>query len=222
MSKQWYYARGGQQAGPVGWEQLQHMATAGTVLPTDLFWSEGMSQWTAGGTLPGLFGGAQPPPGAIAAISYYAAGQQVAYAGFWLRFVAAIVDGILLAVICFVVGLVAGFLYSMLGGTKEAFPIFQVFLQLLGLGIEWLYFALFESGPKQATPGKSMLGLRVTDLSGQRISFARASGRFFGKIISSLILMIGYVMAGFTERKQALHDIMAGTLVVKADGFRVV
>ena len=59
-----------------------------------------------------------------------------------------------------------------------------------------------------------MLNLRVTDLDGQRISFGRASGRFFGKIISSLTMTIGYIMAGFTERRQALHDMIAGTLVL--------
>jgi uncharacterized RDD family membrane protein YckC len=63
--------------------------------------------------------------------------------------------------------------------------------------------------------GKKALGLEVTDLQGRRISFARATGRFFGRIISGLILAIGFIMAGFTERKQALHDILAGCLVIR-------
>jgi uncharacterized RDD family membrane protein YckC len=74
---------------------------------------------------------------------------------------------------------------------------------------------LQESSSAQATIGKRIMGLRVMDLEGQRIGFAQASGRFFGKIISGLILDIGFIMAGFTERKQALHDMIAGTLVVK-------
>ncbi len=78
----------------------------------------------------------------------------------------------------------------------------------------WLYFALMESSPRQATLGKQALGIMVTDLAGQRISFARATGRFFAKILSGLILWIGYVMAAFTERKQALHDLLASCLVV--------
>jgi uncharacterized RDD family membrane protein YckC len=74
---------------------------------------------------------------------------------------------------------------------------------------------LMESSAKQATVGKMALGLVVTDLNGNRITFARATGRYFGKALSSLILHIGYLMAGFTPKKQALHDIIAECLVVK-------
>ena len=81
--------------------------------------------------------------------------------------------------------------------------------------VSWLYFALLESSPKQATLGKMALGIKVTDLDGNRISFGRATGRFFAKIISGVILMIGYIMAAFTAKKQALHDIIASTLVIK-------
>jgi uncharacterized RDD family membrane protein YckC len=71
-----------------------------------------------------------------------------------------------------------------------------------------------ESSPLQATIGKLAVGLRVTDLQGQRISFGRATGRFFAKWLSGAILLIGYLMAGFTEKKQALHDRIAGCLVL--------
>jgi uncharacterized RDD family membrane protein YckC len=81
--------------------------------------------------------------------------------------------------------------------------------------LHWLYFALMESSTWQATLGKKALGLEVTDLEGKRIGFGRASGRFFGKILSVLILWIGFIMAGFTEKKQALHDMLAGTLVIR-------
>jgi len=79
----------------------------------------------------------------------------------------------------------------------------------------WIYEAAMESSAKQATVGKMVLGLKVTDLEGHRISFARATGRHFAKLISAMILLIGYIMAGFNERKQALHDMIAGTLVVR-------
>jgi uncharacterized RDD family membrane protein YckC len=85
----------------------------------------------------------------------------------------------------------------------------------LGLIGGWLYEALMESSAKQATLGKMLLGLMVTDEAGNRISFARASGRHFAKYISSFTLFIGYIMAGFTAKKQALHDMIAGTLVVR-------
>jgi uncharacterized RDD family membrane protein YckC len=68
---------------------------------------------------------------------------------------------------------------------------------------------------KGATVGKMAMGLKVTDMEGNQISFLRASYRYFGKFLSSMILLIGYIMAGFTEKKQALHDIMANCLVVK-------
>jgi uncharacterized RDD family membrane protein YckC len=81
---------------------------------------------------------------------------------------------------------------------------------------KWLYFAYLESGEKQATWGKQALGIYVTDLAGQRVTFGRATGRFFAKIVSGLIpLGIGFVMAGFTERRQALHDMIASTLVLR-------
>jgi uncharacterized RDD family membrane protein YckC len=81
--------------------------------------------------------------------------------------------------------------------------------------VQWLYFALMESSAKRGTLGKLALGIVVTDMAGNRISFGRATGRYFGKIVSGLILCIGYIMAGFTQQKQALHDIMAGCLVVR-------
>jgi uncharacterized RDD family membrane protein YckC len=80
--------------------------------------------------------------------------------------------------------------------------------------LAWLYYALMESSKYQATLGKIVLGIVVTDTSGQRISFGRATGRYFAKIISQIILLIGYIMIAFTEKKQGLHDIIASTLVV--------
>jgi uncharacterized RDD family membrane protein YckC len=88
-------------------------------------------------------------------------------------------------------------------------------IRLLALMLSWIYYASMESSTWQATLGKKILGLKVTDLVGNRISFARASGRFFGKILSGMILGIGFLMAGFTARKQALHDILAGCLVLR-------
>ena len=80
--------------------------------------------------------------------------------------------------------------------------------------LTWLYHALMESSEWQATLGKKVLGLVVTDMAGRRVSFGRATGRHFAKIITNMVpAFIGYIMAGFTERKQALHDMIAGCLV---------
>ncbi len=88
-----------------------------------------------------------------------------------------------------------------------------VFGFVIGVAGSWLYEALMESSSRQATLGKMIFQMKVTDLSGSRISFARATGRYFAKWLSGLTLFIGYIIAGFTERKQALHDMVAGTLV---------
>jgi uncharacterized RDD family membrane protein YckC len=100
---------------------------------------------------------------------------------------------------------------------QTIFPMIHAMLRLalLRVVLHWLYYSLLESSAWQATLGKKALGLEVTDLDGNRISFGRATGRFFAKFISWMILFIGYIMAGFTEKKQALHDILAGTLVIR-------
>jgi uncharacterized RDD family membrane protein YckC len=145
----------------------------------------------------------------------------VVYAGFWLRAVAFLIDYVLFGtLVSFVILLPmmerAGISFDdprLLQFTGQSRQILAVNLATIMAG--WLYWALMESSPWQATLGKRIVGLRVTDLAGGRISFARASGRHFGKAISSLTLLFGFVMAGLTEKKQALHDIIAGCLVVK-------
>lgn len=84
---------------------------------------------------------------------------------------------------------------------------------ILPILIMWLITAAFESSSIQGTPGKALLGIRITDLNGNRISFLRASARFYTKYIFSGIL---YIVAAFTEKKQAIHDILSGTLVVQS------
>ncbi len=122
------------------------------------------------------------------------------YGGFWVRFVAFIVDVIL-------IGIVDGILAAVLDSTSLELTI--------GTVLGWLYYAGMESSSRQATIGKSLLGLRVTGMDGRRISFLRATGRYFATILSALVLFIGYIMVAFTEKKQGLHDLIAGTLVVK-------
>jgi len=157
------------------------------------------------------------PPGFARAATVLPAAQ---YAGFWLRLVAAIIDGLLLQVVTFPVSFLLGVVVGILGAAAKAPPVGTQLVGalagfLVGTGISWLYCAYLESSSRQATVGKMALSLRVTDLEGRRISFGRATGRHFSKYVSALTLLIGYIMAGFTERKQALHDMMAGTLVVR-------
>src|SRR6202142_3258823 len=100
----------------------------------------------------------------------------------------------------------------MLGSTLGAVFIVEGCL-LLGL---WLYFAIMESSALRGAVGKTGRGLRVTALNGNPFSFGRATGRFFAKLVSNFTLMIGYIMAGFTAKKQARHDMIAGWLVLKS------
>lgn len=138
--------------------------------------------------------------------------RRMTYAGFWTRFVAALLDGLILAVPSFAVGFVVG-IFGMSAGLG---PLeIQLISQFLGVLIGWLYAASMESSSNQGTLGKMALGIKVTDMNGRRISFGQASGRHFAKILSGIILLIGYIMAAFTEKKQALHDLIAGTLVVR-------
>lgn len=146
---------------------------------------------------------------------------RVAYAGFWLRLAAYLIDNILLGAV--LGNLLLRPLMGKPGGIPTNDPWFMftntspqvTALMLLFLMGNWVYFAVLESSPWRATLGKKALGLSVVDLSGNRISFARASGRFFAKILSSMTFLIGFVMAGFTAKKQALHDILAGCLVTR-------
>lgn len=142
------------------------------------------------------------------------------YAGFWLRLVATLVDGFILGIMVFVVFLIfGGILFAIQGGGGgnggPAEAIIGLLIWGFSIALPWLYSAYQESSETQATIGKRMLGIRVTDLNGNRISFGQASGRHFGKILSNLVCSIGFLMAGFTEKKQALHDMLAGTLVVR-------
>lgn len=133
------------------------------------------------------------------------------YAGFWKRFAALIIDNILLNVLIYVVIFAAG--YDLSGQTNpDISRLLIIFFAVAAICL--LYWPLFESSPMQATPGKMALGIKVTDLHGGRIGFFRALGRNLGKIISGMTLNIGYAMAGFTVRKQALHDKMADCLVI--------
>lgn len=156
--------------------------------------------------------------------------SETQYAGFWLRFLAYVIDYLLMYFIQIfaIVPLLAFFGIALISfdqlnelnpeemlpfviAAVGVFAIFGLFFAIIG----WLYFAIMESSAQQATLGKMVLGIKVTDMQGNRITFLQATGRYFGKILSAIIFNIGFIMAGFTEKKQALHDLMAGCLVVK-------
>lgn len=145
------------------------------------------------------------------------------FAGFWIRVGAYLIDAILLAVVVYmlqaITGINMGASYSAnfgelaaAGGNDAASPLGSIVSFVIYLA----YFAGLESSSWQATVGKKALGLTVVDAGGNRISPLRAVGRFFARLLSAAILLIGFIMVAFTEKKQGLHDKLASTLVVKA------
>ena len=143
------------------------------------------------------------------------------YAGFWIRFVAYIIDAIVLTLIKSVIGMVVGFgLTAMVNPDPNLVSLNSgayAMYNIVSLAIGVAYFAGLESSSWQATLGKKALGLIVVDETGSRISIARAIGRYFAKILSAIILLIGFIMVAFTERKQGLHDLICKTLIIRGE-----
>ncbi|MEJ2409658.1 MAG: RDD family protein [Novosphingobium sp.] len=142
------------------------------------------------------------------------------YGGFWWRALAYFIDAIILYIGSMVLMMILGIgtaFSSLAGEQAQIAAAMSMGFAMLAVSLigNWLYFALMESSSLQATVGKLAVGVVVTDQNGKRISFGRATGRYFAKILSGMLLLIGYIMVAFTERKQGLHDLIAGTLVWK-------
>jgi uncharacterized RDD family membrane protein YckC len=185
----------------------------------------------APGSMPVVAPGAGYPPAGYAAPGAVpmAWAPPVPYAGFWLRAVAYLIDCLIMGIVAVPIIIVLAVLTGAsatihglsednaeqaLAGASVAMFLFVMFVVLLG-GI-WLYYALTESSAWQGTVGKKMLGLIVTDMDGRRVTFGRATGRYFSRIVTGLVpLMFGYILAGITAKKQALHDLIASTLVLR-------
>ena len=131
--------------------------------------------------------------------------EQPRYAGFWIRLLAYIIDAVILGAITFP-----------LVQVLQSMGIAENSTNVLSIAISWMYFAVFESSGWMGSPGKKALGLIVTDEQGMRLSVGRATRRYFAKILSGLLLGIGFFMIAFTARKQGLHDKIFHTLVWKA------
>ena len=188
----------------------------------------GSGLWPAGASQPVQAAApAYAPQAAYAQPMPYAPAPVSPYGGFWIRFLAFFIDQIIL-------GIVAAPLYFIMvlpriipiiqDAHESGEPSPEMIASIVGTALTsgfivligaWLYDALLTSSPWQGTVGKKILRLKVTDEAGNRIGFGRATGRFVGKVLSQMIAYIGYIMIAFTDRKRGLHDILAGTLVMK-------
>ncbi len=211
----WYYSDGGKQIGPIDETELNRLVTLGAVRSDTLVWHEGQTAWQPLGVVRGMH------PAAAAA-----AGRH--YGGFWIRFLARVIDGILLGVINGMVRLPLMLMFGIgtmgrmrgLGRGAGAGLVFVPAMMgmlglsmLLGIALGAAYEVYFLSA-HGATPGKMALGLRVIRADGGPISPMLALGRHFAMWISAFILMIGYIMAAFDPEKRALHDRICETRVI--------
>jgi uncharacterized RDD family membrane protein YckC len=143
-------------------------------------------------------------------------GAKLNYAGFWIRFAAYFIDAVIITIVN------VAFTFVLFGGSMFTAPetsgffIQNLSYTLVSSVVGILYFCGMESSSRQATIGKMGVGIKVGNSRGEKISFLNALGRYFAKILSALTLMIGFMMAGWDSKKQALHDKLAGTYVFHA------
>ncbi|MCW8808147.1 MAG: RDD family protein [Rhodanobacter sp.] len=228
-----WIGRDGERHGPYKEDDVRQWLRSGQLGRDDLAWYEGLADWQP---LSVLFPDAAPLVQAdAAAVTQVPLPQTTTvaledYAGFWKRVAAYIVDAIILYIPSMLI-------QKMMGGAAAEAAMKQAQLSAAGnpelvmaamsqfyatmmpailitAVLTWLYFAACESSAWQATVGKLALGIRVTDMHGARISFARALGRYPAKYLSAIIFFVGFMMVAWTQRKQGLHDLIAGTLVL--------
>jgi len=235
-----WIGRDGERHGPYKEEDVRQWLRSGQVSPKDLAWYEGLADWQP---LSVLYPTEQPNDTSSAATAAYNSASEPLqplpqtttaaledYAGFWKRVAAFILDNIILYIPNMIIMKLMGgdaaeaamkqAILAAPGDPNAMLAAYGQFYSTMGTAIvittvlAWLYFALCESSVWQATVGKLALGIRVTDLQGNRISVPRALGRYPAKVLSYIILFIGFLMVAWTRRKQGLHDLIAGTLVL--------
>lgn len=231
MTAQWYVGRDGQQSGPFSVDQLREMRSRGELSPGDLVWKQGMAEWvdcTAVGEISGGGRPARPAPrsaewnpyqspsiAADLAPAGFSPGDRVEYANYLPRVGAALLDGIFVTLITIIPAFLLGLFASAGVGGEAGVAIASLLGNLLGLVVGITYYVGLETSEKQGTWGKQILGIRVTDLEGRRLTFWRALGRYFAKILSGCSMGIGWLMPLFTEKRQTLHDMICGCLALK-------
>jgi len=261
IENDWYFMSHGVSHGPMTRDELVAMARQGAFSGDDLVYGVYVGGWVRADSVHGLFDDVSPLAHADAAAKASQTGPTRVpgvgyppgysfyvdeYAGFWLRFAAAFVDWAVLLAPCFCASVAGAFGAGRMGYLTQgpasmlqtlARAAFSFGVPILAVVGGWLYFAVLESSAWQATPGKRAVGIMVTDLLAQRISFGRATARFFaswaplaGGFLVAVILLsrwdfaplvplvaafAGWLMCAFERRKRTFHDIVAGTVVIE-------
>ena len=225
----WYYADAAhQRQGPVDADELRRRQALGELQPGTLVWREGLADWQPLYMLAPELGlalaepGILPPAEGTAEVaSYVAPVADVVYAGFWRRFAASVIDSFLIGMATLPIALPLGFAIGAFSASQEdaagslfASLMLQGVIQLFSLVVTVTYFSCFHASRLMATPGKLAVGIKVVRGDGQRLTMGRSIGRGFAYYLSVLTFYIGLVITAFTQRKQALHDLICDTLVV--------
>lgn len=239
----WYFVdRQEQRQGPMAAQILRDAYRRGQLDDDTLVWRDGMSQWQPMRLVAGELGlndlpamplppappaGASPyapPSAAVTQHSNYVAGSDVVYAGFWRRWAAWMVDTLLVTMANYAVLMIVvmgfGFGFGAFNtpsnpGQLGASQIgMMIAIYVTGPTLSALYYVFQESSEAQATLGKRLFGIKVTDADGHRLSRKHALGRWASHLLCYVTIYIGYLVIAFTDRKQGLHDMAASTLVV--------
>lgn len=235
----WYVVRDGEEpTGPFSFDDLRRMAAAGRLTERDLAWKEGMTEWTLAASVPDLLpasrdGGdlsalqASTSTKSATAYNPYAAptvdyevvstseASSFQYADYLPRVAAYVLDGIFLLLMQLIPSVILFVLLMGTMGEEAGAATAQSLSNAFSLAIGAIYFIGLETSAKQGTWGKQIMGIKVTDMEGNRLGIRRASGRFFAKWLNICALGIGYLMPLFTARRQTLHDMLAGCLAAK-------
>jgi len=244
----WFYVENQSRVGPVSEAEFTRLVGVGTIRRETLVWRAGMKEWQPYGALlpptppapPASPEGAMPgagsgssgggaAPGAAPGATFSAPSATMSpvrpvatlrYAGFWIRFLARIVDGLIIGLVNFVVTMPLGIAsFGFLTGTPDLSDIASmVGMILLATTIKVAIAGVYEitlTTMKGATLGKMALGLKVVRPDGSGISAGRSAGRFFGTWLSGVILCIGYIIAAFDDEKRSLHDRLCDTRVIR-------
>jgi uncharacterized RDD family membrane protein YckC len=244
MASSWYYVdANGQQVGPVSADEIRAALQSGAATNASLAWRDGLANWQPISALAAELGIAAAAASTVAAPAaelpsawkqsaeanpyrapeaessegFFENTTDIVYAGFWKRWAALFLDQLIIGLPLSIAFFFISFTVAMSSGGQPSATT-TIFLQLgfyaVWLSVAFFYYASLESSEAQATFGKRALGIKVTDMSGQRIDFKQAAFRWFAASLSYMAMYIGFAMAGFTQRKQALHDLLVSTLVV--------